>query len=84
VPEVVTAGVALVTMLFRAPLIALTPQATVRRSRPYTQSASSNPSEFREILSFRPTEFNWHSLRSLESALGNLAESHRPPLPHPD
>jgi anti-anti-sigma factor len=57
--ELVTAGVALVTMLFLAPLLALMPQATLASVVIVYSSGLIKPAEFREILSIRRTEFIW-------------------------
>ena len=57
--EVVTAGVALVTMLFLAPLIALMPQATLAAIVIVYSIGLIKPAEFRAILKIRRTEFIW-------------------------
>lgn len=57
--EMVTAGIALVTMLFLAPLIALMPQATLAAVIIVYSSGLIRPAEFRNILSVRRTEFIW-------------------------
>ena len=57
--EIVTAGIALVTMLFLAPLIALMPQATLAAVIIVYSSGLIRPAEFRNILSVRRTEFVW-------------------------
>jgi len=57
--ELVTAGTALVTMLFLAPLIALMPQATLAAIVIVYSVGLIKPAEFREILKVRRTEFMW-------------------------
>ncbi len=57
--ELVTAGIALVTMLFLAPLIGLMPQATLAAIVIVYSFGLIRPAEFREILSIRSTEFQW-------------------------
>ncbi len=57
--EVVTAAVALVTMIFLAPVIALMPQATLAAVVIVYSIGLIKPAEFREILSVRRTEFTW-------------------------
>ncbi|MGA7459230.1 MAG: SulP family inorganic anion transporter, partial [Candidatus Korobacteraceae bacterium] len=57
--ELVTAGVALVTMLFLAPLIALMPQATLAAVVIVYSLGLIQPQEFKEILKIRRTEFVW-------------------------
>ena len=57
--ELVTAGVALVIMLFLAPLIALMPQATLAAVVIVYSLGLIKPQEFREILKIRRTEFLW-------------------------
>ena len=57
--ELVTAGVALVTMLFLAPLIALMPQATLAAVVIVYSLGLIQPQEFKEILKIRRTEFLW-------------------------
>jgi high affinity sulfate transporter 1 len=57
--ELVTAAMALVTMLFLAPLIALMPQAVLAAVVIVYSIGLIKPVEFREILSVRRTEFTW-------------------------
>jgi sulfate permease, SulP family len=57
--EIVTAAMALVTMLFLAPLIGLMPQATLAAVVIVYSIGLIKPVEFREILSVRRTEFIW-------------------------
>jgi SulP family sulfate permease len=57
--EIVTAAVALVTMLLLAPLIGLMPQATLAAVVIVYSIGMIKPVEFREILSVRRTEFTW-------------------------
>ena len=57
--EVITAGVALITMLFLAPLIALMPQATLAAIVIVYSIGLIKPAEFRAILGIRRTEFIW-------------------------
>ncbi len=57
--EIVTAAVALVTMIFLAPVIALMPQATLAAVVIVYSIGLIKPAEFREILSVRRTEFTW-------------------------
>jgi len=57
--ELVTAAMALVTMLFLAPLIGLMPQATLAAVVIVYSIGLIKPVEFREILSVRRTEFIW-------------------------
>ena len=57
--ELVTAGIALVTMLFLAPLIALMPQATLAAVVIVYSLGLIEPQEFKEILKIRRTEFLW-------------------------
>lgn len=57
--ELVTAGVALVTMLFLAPLIALMPQATLAAVVIVYSLGLIQPQEFKDILKIRRTEFLW-------------------------
>lgn len=59
VAELVTAAVALVTMLLLAPLIALMPQATLAAIVIVYSVGLIKPAEFREILLVRRTEFIW-------------------------
>ena len=56
---IVMAGIALFTMLFLAPLIALMPQATLAAVVVVYSIGLIQPSEFRAILSVRKTEFTW-------------------------
>jgi high affinity sulfate transporter 1 len=57
--EVVTAAMALITMLLLAPLIALMPQATLAAVVIVYSVGMIKPEEFREILRVRRTEFIW-------------------------
>ncbi len=57
--EAITAGVALITMLFLAPLIALMPQATLAAIVIVYSIGLIKPAEFRAILKIRRTEFIW-------------------------
>lgn len=57
--ELVTAGVALVTMLLLAPLIALIPAATLAAVVIVYSITLIRPKEFRAILRIRRAEFNW-------------------------
>ena len=57
--ELVTAGMALITMLLLAPLIALMPQATLAAIVIVYSVGLIKPVEFREILRIRRTEFIW-------------------------
>lgn len=57
--ELVTAGMALITMLLLAPLIALMPQATLAAIVIVYSVGLIKPAEFREILRIRRTEFIW-------------------------
>ena len=57
--ELVTAAIALVTMLLLAPLIALMPQATLAAVVIVYSVGLIKPMEFREILRVRRTEFTW-------------------------
>jgi len=57
--ELVTAAVALVTMLFLAPLIGLMPQATLAAVVIVYSLGLIQPQEFKEILKIRRTEFLW-------------------------
>ena len=57
--EMVTAGVALVTMLFLAPLIGLMPEATLAAVVIVYSVGLVKPAEFRDILTVRRTEFIW-------------------------
>jgi sulfate permease, SulP family len=57
--ELVTAGGALITMLFLAPLIALMPQATLAAIVVVYSIGLIKPAEFRAILKIRRTEFIW-------------------------
>ena len=59
VAELVTAAMALVTMLLLAPLIALMPQATLAAVVIVYSVGLIKPQEFREILAVRRTEFIW-------------------------
>jgi SulP family sulfate permease len=57
--EIVTAAIALVTMLVLAPLIGLMPQATLAAVVIVYSIGLIQPVEFREILTVRTTEFRW-------------------------
>ena len=57
--EIVTAGVALATILFLAPLLALIPQATLAAVIIVYSIGLIQPKEFRAILDIRRTEFIW-------------------------
>lgn len=57
--EIVTAAIAVVTMLFLAPLIALMPQATLAAVVIVYSIGLIRPVEFRNILNVRRTEFIW-------------------------
>jgi sulfate permease, SulP family len=57
--ELITAGVALVTMLFLAPLIALMPHATLAAIVIVYSIGLIKPAEFRAILKIRRMEFIW-------------------------
>jgi len=57
--ELVTAAMALVTMLLLAPLIAMMPQATLAAVVLVYSVGMIKPKEFREILRVRRTEFVW-------------------------
>ena len=59
VAELVTAAMTLITMLLLAPLIALMPQATLAAVVIVYSVSLIKPSEFREILRVRRTEFVW-------------------------
>jgi SulP family sulfate permease len=57
--QIVMAGIALFTMLFLAPLIALMPQATLAAIVVVYSIGLIQPTEFRAILNVRKTEFAW-------------------------
>ncbi len=57
--ELVTAAVALLAMLFLAPLLGLMPQATLAAVVIVYSFGLIQPIEFRDILSIRRTEFIW-------------------------
>jgi sulfate permease, SulP family len=57
--ELVTAAVALLTLLFLAPLIGLMPQATLAAVVIVYSIGLINPADFRHILEIRRTEFLW-------------------------
>jgi sulfate permease, SulP family len=57
--EIITSGVALITMLFLAPLIGLMPQATLAAIVIVYSFGLIKPAEFRAILKIRRTEFIW-------------------------
>lgn len=57
--ELITAGIALVTMLFLSPLIGLMPQATLAAVVIVYSIGLIQPQEFKDILKIRRTEFLW-------------------------
>lgn len=57
--EMVTAAMALVTILLLAPLVAMMPQAALAAVVIVYSFGLIKPIEFREILSVRRTEFSW-------------------------
>jgi SulP family sulfate permease len=57
--EIVTAGVALATILLLAPVLALMPQATLAAVVIVYSIGLIRPAEFRAILEIRRTEFTW-------------------------
>jgi sulfate permease, SulP family len=57
--ELITAGAALLTVLFLSPLIALMPEATLAAVVIVYSIGLIKPREFRAILSVRRTEFIW-------------------------
>ncbi len=57
--EIVTAAMALVTMLFLAPLMGLMPEATLAAVVIVYSIGLIKPMEFRQILEVRRTEFRW-------------------------
>jgi sulfate permease, SulP family len=57
--ELVTAAVALATLLLLAPLIALMPNATLAAVVIVSSASLIKPAEFREISQVRKTEFYW-------------------------
>jgi sulfate permease, SulP family len=57
--EIVTASIALITMILLAPVISLMPQATLAAVVIVYSIGLIKPAEFREILSIRRTEFIW-------------------------
>ena len=57
--ELVTAAMALLVMLFLAPLLGLMPQATLAAIVIVYSLGLIQPGEFRDILSIRRTEFVW-------------------------
>ena len=57
--EIVTAAMALVTMLFLAPLVGLMPEATLAAVVIVYSIGLIKPMEFRQILAVRRTEFRW-------------------------
>jgi anti-anti-sigma factor len=59
VAELVTAGIALITMLFLSPLIGLMPQATLAAVVIVYSIGLIKPQEFKEIVKVRRTEFIW-------------------------
>ena len=59
VAEIVTAAMALLTILFFAPLIGMMPQSALAAIVIVYSFGLIKPMEFREILSIRRTEFSW-------------------------
>ncbi len=59
VAALVTAGVALATLLFLAPVVGLIPQATLAGVVIATSIGLVSPAGFREIRRFRTQEFRW-------------------------
>ena len=57
--EIVTAAIALITMILLAPVIGLMPEATLAAVVIVYSIGLIKPAEFREILSIRRTEFIW-------------------------
>jgi sulfate permease, SulP family len=57
--ELITAGVALITMLFLAPLIGLMPQATLAAIVIVYSIGLIKPAEFRAVRKVRRMEFRW-------------------------
>jgi anti-anti-sigma factor len=57
--ELITAGMALITMLFLAPLIGMMPQATLAAIVIVYSFGLIKPAEFLEIRRVRRTEFRW-------------------------
>jgi sulfate permease, SulP family len=57
--EIVTAGMALVTTLFLAPLVAMMPQSALAAMVIVYSFGLIKPIEFRDILRIRSTEFSW-------------------------
>ena len=57
--EMVTAAMALVTILFLAPLVAMMPQSALAALVIVYSFGLIKPIEFREILNIRRTEFSW-------------------------
>ena len=57
--EMVTAAMALVTILFLAPLVAMMPQSALAALVIVYSFGLIKPIEFREILGIRKTEFSW-------------------------
>jgi MFS superfamily sulfate permease-like transporter len=57
--EMVTAAMALVTILFLAPLVAMMPQSALAALVIVYSFKLIKPIQFREILSIRRTEFSW-------------------------
>jgi SulP family sulfate permease len=55
----VTAGVALATLLFLAPVMGLIPQATLAAVVIATSVGLISPADFRQIRAFRTREFRW-------------------------
>jgi SulP family sulfate permease len=57
--EIVTAGMALITTFFLAPLVALLPQSALAAMVIVYSCGLIKPIEFRDILRIRKTEFSW-------------------------
>jgi MFS superfamily sulfate permease-like transporter len=66
--EIVTAGVALATILLLAPVLALMPQATLAAVVIVYSIGLIRPAEFRAILEIRRTEFTWVCVDSLSGS----------------
>jgi MFS superfamily sulfate permease-like transporter len=62
--EMVTAAMALVTILFLAPLVAMMPQSALAALVIVYSFVLIKPIEFREILNIRRTEFSWAIVNS--------------------
>jgi sulfate permease, SulP family len=65
--EIVTAAMALLTILFFAPVIGTMPQSALAAIVIVYSFGLIKPLEFRQILSIRRTEFSWESWRSQAS-----------------